>query len=169
MSDLIKHIVVADFMGEVFSYSHRPWINNGITGLVGGIGSHIILDYIDNEFVVNWLYIQEIKYALPFLLFELFFSIIILWMIIENNFKSDFKNSHLRINFILGGLLPDIIDGFYVMVNPLAWLNGNLLFPWHISNNLETPMSMYKTILLSSGLIIIRYLVSGMLFNKEIN
>ncbi|MFW6006562.1 MAG: hypothetical protein ACOC4G_01395 [Bacillota bacterium] len=168
MSDIIKHIVVADFLGEILSYSDKYRINSEITGFVIGVGSHILLDIIDNEFVINWFYFEDLIYAFPFIIFELIFAIFIIRSVIDNSIKESSFNL-VRINFILGALIPDIIDGIYALIKPGSWYSGSLLFPWHISTQPGEPMSMYKTIIYSLGLIIIRYLISIIFLQERKN
>ncbi|MFW5787265.1 MAG: hypothetical protein ACOCV3_03260, partial [Halanaerobiales bacterium] len=97
---------------------------------------------MDNEFVVNWFNFQELKYALPFLAVQISLSLVVLWLIFSPHRFPRVKNRKLRIFFLIGGVLPDLIDGVYALVNPQAWYNGQLLFPWHISEGTGVePMS----------------------------
>ncbi|MFW5998939.1 MAG: hypothetical protein ACOCP5_04215 [Halanaerobiaceae bacterium] len=158
MSDMLKHVVVADMLGEVSAYSNLSWLNNRAIAFITGFLSHIVLDYIDNEFVVNWFNIPQLRLAIPFLIFQLLFVIIIIHTIYYNSRKRVSRYSHLRICFIIGAVIPDIIDGIYTLFSPQAWYTGTLLFPWHrIGDKTGDPMSMYNTILISSIFVIIRY------------
>ncbi|MFW6287504.1 MAG: hypothetical protein ACOC2J_01985 [bacterium] len=158
MSDMLKHLIVGDLLGQLFSYFDRYWLNNSFLAFAVGFSSHIVLDYTDNEFVVNWFNIQELSYAIPFLLFQIIFSAILLRKVINNSRLSVSKYSRLRIYFIIGAVAPDIVDGIYSLINPAAWYNGQLLFPWHMAREgAGNVMSMYNTIIFSFAFVIVHY------------
>ncbi len=169
MSDLLKHLIVGDLLGQLFSYFDRYWLNNSMFAFIVGFLSHIVLDYSDNEFVVNWYNIQELSYAIPFLLFQIVFSAILLRKVINNSRLRESKYSRLRIYFIIGAVSPDIIDGIYSIINPAAWYNGQLLFPWHmVKEGSGNVMSMYNTLIFSSAFVIVHYFIILRKRNKMI-
>lgn len=170
MSDTIKHVIIGDIIGTILAHFDNKIINNSITAFSLGFISHIFLDNLENDFVVNWFNFSKLKYALPFVLFQIIAAVILVWVFIYNNKKYSSKYTTLRISAVIGAIIPDIIDGVYSIINPTAWYEGQLLFPWHsIDVGLESKvMSMHLTMIITIIFIIFRYLFYKYLFTKDI-
>ncbi len=170
MSDMIKHVIVGDMLGTISAYFHNQIINNSVFAFGIGFSSHIILDYLENDYVVNWFNMNELSNALPFLIFQFIATIILLWVFIYNNRRYTSKYSQLRIIAVFGAVSPDIIDGLYSVLNPEAWYSGNLIFPWHSTQAgmQNFTMSMYTTMAITVVFIILRYLFYKYIFTKDL-
>ncbi|MFO7815929.1 MAG: hypothetical protein R6V14_09445 [Halanaerobiales bacterium] len=170
MSDTVKHVIVGDMIGTILAYFDNPVINNPFTAFSLGFASHALLDNLENDFVVNWFNISRLRYAFPFLMFQIIAAIILIWIFIYNNKKYSSKYTILRICAVVGAIIPDIIDGVYSIVNPAAWYEGKLLFPWHSidAGAQDKIMSMHMTMIITVVFIIMRFLFYKYIFTKEV-
>lgn len=170
MSDMVKHVIVGDMLGTLSAYFDNPVLNNSVCAFGAGFLSHAALDYIENDYVVNWFNQSEFLEALPFVIFQVVATAILLYIFIYNNKKYSSKYTNLRIIAVIGAISPDLIDGIYSVINPAAWYSGQLIFPWHSldvgSENFT--MSMYATMLITIIFIISRYFFYKYIFTKEL-
>ena len=161
MSDLLKHVVVADFLGDMMAHSDNRYIN--MTTAFGlGVASHAVMDISEPDFTVNWFNFVQLKGATPFLGLQA----VGVWFVIRTMFretKGDFRAFRLRLAAIVGSIFPDVVDGIYAMINPRAWYAGQMLFPWHRLTWQVNPMSMWATTLFTAGLMGLRYVVFPLL------
>ncbi|MGM0445989.1 MAG: hypothetical protein ACQEQH_06230 [Bacillota bacterium] len=169
MSDTVKHVIAGDMIGTILAYFDNPLINNSFAAFSLGFGSHAVLDLIENDYVVNWFNISELIYALPFVIFQITAAVVLLWVFVYNNRKYSSKYTKLRITAVFGAIVPDIIDGVYSIINPAAWYEGNLIFPWHSIDvgSKDIVMSMYMTMLITIIFIIMRYLFYKYIITKN--
>jgi|SRR6056297_2627144 len=170
MSDMVKHVIVGDMLGTLSAYFNKPIINNSVFAFGLGFISHAVLDYTENDYVVNWFNKSEFTAALPFLIFQITVTAILLWVFIYNNKKYSSEYTRLRIIAVIGAISPDLIDALYSTINPAAWYNGQLIFPWHSlqAGSDKFIMSMYTTMAITVVFIITRYLFYKYLFTKEL-
>jgi len=170
MSDMVKHVIVGDMIGTISAYFNKPIINNSVFAFGLGFISHAILDYTENDYVVNWFNKSEFTAALPFLIFQITVTAILLWVFIYNNRKYSSEYTKLRIIAVIGAISPDLIDALYSTINPAAWYSGQLIFPWHSlqAGSEKFIMSMYTTMAITIVFIITRYLFYKYLFTKEL-
>lgn len=170
MSDTVKHVIVGDMIGTILAYFDNPIINNPFTAFSFGFASHALLDNLENDFVVNWFNISELRYALPFVMFQIIAAIILVWIFIYNNRRYSSKYTTMRISAVVGAIIPDIIDGFYSILNPAAWYEGQLLFPWHSIDvgAQDKIMSMHITMIITVIFIIMRFLFYKYIIKKSV-
>lgn len=170
MSDTVKHVIVGDMIGTILAYFDNPVLNNPFTAFSLGFASHALLDNIENDFVVNWFNFSELRYALPFVMFQIMAAIILVWIFIYNNRKYSSTYTTMRISAVVGAIIPDIIDGVYSILNPAAWYEGQLLFPWHSIDvgAQDKIMSMHITMIITVAFIIMRFLFYKYIFTKEV-
>nr|AGF93376.1 membrane protein [uncultured organism] len=165
MSDLIKHVLIGEVLGESLSSSKFSFLNNEFTAFSTGLSSQIIMDYIDNEFVVNWFNFQQFT---PEVIFYIFFQAVITFLIIKNILdyrKKDYHKFKLKVYSISGAVLPDVIDGIYSIFKPGAWYNGNLIFFWHRSKELLPVQTIGATLAISFSLFFFRFYIYPFLLN----
>ena len=172
MSDLIKHILIGETFGELSSISKMSFIKNKYFLFSTGLSSHIIMDLIDKEYVVNWFNYSELKPAVFYIFFQSFLSIYILYQVIKERKKKPdcFK---IKMFSILGAVIPDIIDGLYSILNPEVWYNGSLIFFWHRSSEYMYTQTIGATIAITFSLFLCRfylfpYLIGFFNFSKKI-
>jgi len=170
MSDLTKHVIIGDMLGTISAYYNKPIINNNFFAFGLGFLSHAVLDYLENDYVVNWFNISELSAALPFIIFQITAAGILLWVFIYNNSKYSSEYTKLRIIAVIGAISPDLIDALYSVINPSAWYSGKLIFPWHSlqAGTEKFIMSMYATMAITCLFIIVRFLFYKYLFTKEL-
>ena len=170
MSDMVKHVIIGDILGTISAYFNKPIINNCVFAFGLGFLSHAVLDNIENDYVVNWFNKNELIDALPFIIFQITVTAILLWIFIYNNRKYSSEYTKLRIIAVIGAISPDLIDALYSVIYPAAWYSGKLIFPWHSlqvgSKNFI--MSMYATMAITVIFIIARYLFYKYLFTKDL-
>lgn len=161
MSDLLKHILVADVIGSmVAGWKGRHATMATAFGL--GIFSHAIMDLSEPDFTVNWFHSQQLKEATPFLGLQATGMAFVLRTMVKET-RGDFRALKLRSAAIVGAVLPDVIDGIYALINPRAWYAGQMLFPWHVLTWQVNPMSMWATSLISGALMGARYIIYPLL------
>ncbi len=170
MSDMVKHVIVGDMLGTLSAYCDNPIINNSVCAYGLGFLSHAVLDYTENDYVVNWFNQGELVEALPFIIFQVVATAILLYIFIYNNRKYSSNYTNLRIIAVIGAISPDLIDALYSVINPVAWYSGQLIFPWHSldAGSEKFIMSMYATMAITVVFIITRYLFYKYLFTKEL-
>lgn len=93
--------------------------NNPITSLVWGSISHWILDEACSEYKLESL---SAKHIIPYIAWQGIISIAFLW--------------YTKCWWAILGLLPDMIEGVYILFKGIeVWNSGELLFWFHQPNN----------------------------------
>ena len=156
MSDLLKHVVVADSIGVMLNASERK-TSNIVVAFTLGVASHALMDTAEPDYTVNWFGATQWGVTAPFLLFQTGGIILVLRSVLLES-RGNRREFRLRMAAIIGGIIPDIIDGVYSVLNPHAWYAGQLLLPWHNRTWQVNPMSMWATSALTLVVLIIRYL-----------
>ena len=54
VSDLLKHMVVADSIGVMMSASEKKMMSNVGTAFALGVASHAVMDLAEPDYTVNW-------------------------------------------------------------------------------------------------------------------
>jgi len=166
VSDILKHIVVADSIGIGLHSSSKPIYNNISTAFFLGVASHAIMDIAEPDFTVNWFNPVQLRSASPFLGIQAGGIIFVLRVLFRET-RNDRRAFLLRMAAIIGAVIPDIIDGIYAILNPHAWYSGQLLFPWHTRTWQINPMSMWATTFLSLCVLAGRFLILPLTLFKE--
>lgn len=156
MSDLLKHVVVADAIGVMLNTSQKRTANTA-TAFTLGVVSHAVMDIAEPDFTVNWFDSYQLGVAAPFLGFQVGGIFFVLRMVFAET-RGDSRAFRLRMAAIIGAVIPDVIDGIYAVLNPQAWFAGQLIFPWHTRTWQVNPMSMWATSALSLLVLSIRYM-----------
>ncbi|MFO7941421.1 MAG: hypothetical protein R6U92_02050 [Bacillota bacterium] len=156
MSDTLKHIIVADSIGIMLSNSDGDF-STVPTAFALGVASHALMDLAEPDFTVNWFDSQQLGIAAPFLGFQIA-GILFVLRVMRKETRNDSRAFRLRVAAIIGGVIPDVIDGIYTIFNPHAWYAGRLLCPWHNNTWQINPMSMWATMSLTLLAMVIRYL-----------
>ena len=113
-----------------------------ILGFLIGLISHAILDSIEpQEYSIN-----AFKPDKDILFIEFILSSLLICLAWGNT---------LILYSILGGILPDIIDGFLSLIDKSRYMSGNHLFWFHKANSNIKEMSKEKTIIISIILFIV--------------
>lgn len=157
VSDLLKHIVVADSIGVMMSASEKKMMSNVGTAFALGVASHAVMDLAEPDYTVNWFDAYQLGLSGPFLGFQIAGIAFVLRMVFAET-RGDPNGLKLRLAAIIGGVIPDVIDGVYAILNPHAWYAGQLLLPWHNRTWQVNPMSMWATSALTLVVLVIRYL-----------
>ncbi len=158
MSDMLKHVVVADAIGSMLNTSDSKISNVGAAFALG-MASHAIMDISEPDFTVNWFDAQQLRLATPFLGFQIGGIMFVLRTMFAET-RGDPRGLSLRLAAIIGTVIPDVIDGIYSILNPHAWYAGQLLFPWHVRTWQVNPMSMWATTALTAAVLALRYLLT---------
>ncbi len=161
VSDLLKHVVVADSIGVMLNASEKKTSNVG-TAFTLGVVSHALMDVSEPDYTVNWFDFYHLGQAAPFLGLQVGGFVFVMRMVFAET-RNDPRAFRLRMAAIIGAVIPDIIDGIYSVLNPHAWYSGQLLLPWHNRTWQVNPMSMWATSALTLLLLAVRYL-SGYVF-----
>ncbi len=156
MSDLLKHVIVADSIGVMLNASDKKISNVG-SAFALGVVSHAVMDMVEPDYTVNWFDSYQLGLAAPFLTFQTGGMIFVIRTMLSET-RGDPRGFRLRIAAIIGSVIPDIIDGIYSLMNPHAWFAGRLLFPWHNRTWQVNPMSMWATSALTLVVLAVRYL-----------
>ena len=125
-ADWITHVATGGILGMLLPSS--PWMI--LVGLCLGFLSHWILDEYFLEFSPFplskfWWWIAAQGAFAVYLVYSTDFTVIF-WT-------------------ILGSILPDIIDGIYAGINPVAWHKGELLIWFHRSKEQQREDLSFKT------------------------
>ncbi len=157
LSDLLKHVLISEVIGEgIYKIKSIRKLHVIYTAAFGlGFTSHAIMDLLDPDYVVNWFNFSNLRPVIFYVGIQLIFTLLLLKHIFSEGNKSPVKIK-IKLFAIAGGILPDIIDGFYSLINPAAWYNGNLLFFFHRSHGHTYIMSMGATLAISLSLYFIR-------------
>ncbi len=156
MSDLLKHVIVGDLIGEQchrfrLSDSGRRWLAFG-----GGFASHIVLDLIDVDYTINWFNPIQLRAACPFVIAQAA-GILLVLIIALRDTKIRPSRGQLRLWAIAGSVAPDVIDGFYSVLNPQVWYTGQLLLPFHRTRGPIQRMGMWPTLGITLLIMLLRY------------
>ena len=167
MSDLIKHVLIGEVIGESLYRVNNSFFNNRFTAFTAGLSSQIIMDYLDNEFVVNWFNLKAFNtQALFYLFFETFITLFIIYHIYQKKSKNP-PLFQLKLFAISGAVVPDIIDAGYALIKPQAWYNGDLIFFWHRSKEVLPMQTIGATVAISFSLFFFRFYIYP--FLSEVN
>ncbi len=158
MSDILKHVVVGDLIGEQTHYFNLPDRVKGGLSFAGGFASHIILDLIDIDYTVNWFNPLHLRAARPFVLAQVAGILIVLHLALRHR-MTNARQSNLRLLAIAGSVAPDIIDGIYSLLNPEVWYTGQLLFPWHRTRGHMFRTGMWPTLGGTLMIMFLRYCI----------
>ncbi len=152
----MKHVVVADSIGVMLNASERK-TSNVVVAFTLGVASHAVMDTVEPDYTVNWFGATQWGVTAPFLLFQAGGTIFVLRSVFAES-RGNRRELSLRMAAIAGGIIPDIIDGVYSVLNPHAWYAGKLLLPWHNLTWQVNPMSIWATSALTLVVLAIRYL-----------
>ena len=93
--------------------------NNPFASLIWGFISHWILDETCSEYKLESL---SAKHLVPYVMWQGIISIAFLW--------------YTKCWWAILGLLPDMIEGIYIVIRGIeVWNSGKLLFWFHRPNN----------------------------------
>ena len=156
MSDMLKHVLVGDALGDWTATKKIPPAVGGIAAFALGVISHAIMDRIDPDYTVNWFNPLERHLAVPFLAIQILGVLAVLWLMNRHRGRNR-RRFAFRLWGIAGAVAPDLIDGLYAILNPAAWYAGSLLLPWHSNRGPIPRLSMMQTLSLSLLLFALRF------------
>ncbi len=162
MSDILKHVVVADSIGTTLYDSSGRWGGPG-TAFCLGIASHAVMDMLEPDFTVNWFNPGDLQSATPFLGVQAGGLAFMLQKLLCRKSEPRMR-LYVRLAAIIGAVLPDVIDGIYALLNPCAWYSGRMLFPWHSRTRQTSPMPMWATSLLTLCVLLLRFALEPIIF-----
>lgn len=117
--------------------------NNPIASLIWGFISHWILDETCSEYKLESL---SAKHLIPYIAWQGIISIAFLW--------------YTKCWWALLGILPDVIEGVYILVKGIeVWNSGELLFWFHRPNVKQIMWSKKFTVMTEIILVIVAILI----------
>jgi hypothetical protein len=136
---LSQHIATASILSFL--------TNIPVVGFIIGFLSHIILDILEpQEYKINFTKVNNDK---DIIMLEVLLSLALFYYSLGNI---------VIFLTVIGGILPDLIDGILSIIDRSRYQKGKHLFWFHRSNGEELTMSKRKTMILSIILTIITFI-----------